>query len=99
MKEGAQPICLRPYKYGVLQKNVIEKLTQELLDFGVIHCSHSPFSSLVVLVKKKDHSWRMCFDYRRLNSLTIKDKFPIPVIEEMLEKLHGVVVFSKLDLG
>lgn len=98
LKDGSQPTCLRPYRYGALQKDVIEKLTQELLDAGVIQCSHSPFSTPVVLVRKKDNSWRMCIDYRGLNSITVKDKFPIPVIEEFLEELHGASVFTKLDL-
>ena len=81
-----------------MQKHIIEQLTQEGLDSRVIQPSHSPFSSLVVLVRKKDYSWGMCIDYRGLNNLTVKDKFPIPIIEELLEELHGASVFSKLDL-
>lgn len=95
---GAQPVNMRPYRHKPEHKIEIEEQIKEMLRIGVIQRSHSPFSSPVILVKKKDGTWRLCIDYRQLNAMTVVSKFPVPVIEELLDELHGARWFSKLNL-
>ncbi|XP_026458919.1 uncharacterized protein LOC113359517 [Papaver somniferum] len=98
LKPHSKPANLRSYRCPYIQKSVVEHLVKEMLNSGIIQPSHSPFASPILLVKKKDNSWSFCVDYRKLNNLTIKDKFPIPIIDELLDELHGSHFFTKIDL-
>ncbi|CAJ2665277.1 unnamed protein product [Trifolium pratense] len=95
---AAPPVNIKPYRYPHYQKEAMTTIILDMLKEGLIQPSNSPYSSLVLLVKKKDGSWRFCVDYRALNTITIKDRFPIPTIDELIDELHGSVVFSKIDL-
>jgi hypothetical protein len=76
----------------------MENIITDLVESKEIQESESPYASLAVMVRKKDGSWRLCVDYRELNSQTVKNKFPMPIIEDLLDELHGARIFSKLDL-
>ena len=88
------PVNIRPYRHPPSQKDAIEHMVKELLESGVIRSSESSFSSPIIMVKKKDGSWRMCVDYRKLNKHTVKDKFLIPMIEELIESFLVRFLFS-----
>jgi hypothetical protein len=95
---GSLPPNVLPYCYPFSQNNENEKNFQELLDVSVICPNTIPYSSMVVMVLKKKGTWRMCPDFRTLNKLTIKEKFPIPVIDDLLDELSGAQYFTKIDL-
>jgi hypothetical protein len=78
--------------------NEVERQIDEVLTSGVIRPSQSNFASPLIMVKNKYHTWSPCVDYGHLNALTIKSKYPLPVIDELLDELHGASFFSKLDL-
>lgn len=90
---GAEPPQLRPYRLPHYQKTEMENQVKELLENNIIRPSQSPFASPAILVKKKDKSFRLCIDFRKVNSITVKNKFPIPIIEDLLDELHGAKVF------
>jgi hypothetical protein len=91
-------VAVRLYRYAHLQKDELERQCNEMLRQGIIRHSTPAFSSPALLICKPDGSWHFCVDYRALNDTTIKDKFPIPVVEELLDELCGAKYFTKLDL-
>jgi hypothetical protein len=91
-------VSVRPYHVAPELKDEIERQVKELLEQGVIAPSNSAFGSPVLLVKKEETAWRLVVDYRQLNALTVKGKYPLPVIDELLDELAGASWFSKLDL-
>nr|GFA91610.1 retrotransposon protein, putative, Ty3-gypsy subclass [Tanacetum cinerariifolium] len=95
---GAAPVARAPYRLAPSEiKELAEKL-QELTDKGFIRPSSSPWGALVLYVKKKDGSFWMCIDYRELNKLTVKNRYPLPRIDNLFDQLQGSSVYSKIDL-
>jgi len=97
--ENGKPIKSRPYRIPYAQQEAVDKMIDEMLVNKIISKSTSPWSSPVVIVKKKDGSDRFCVDYRKLNKITIRDNYPIPLIEETLDSLNGSLYFSTIDLA
>jgi hypothetical protein len=98
LQPGTAPISKRPYRMPPAELAELKKQLQELLDKGFIRPSTSPWGCPALFVKKKDKSLRLCVDYRPLNAVTIKNKYPLPRIDVLFDPLVGAKVFSKIDL-
>ena len=98
-EEGAKPPSRPPYRLGPAEQDEMEEQVKDLLAQGFIRPSASPYGAPILFVPKKDGRWRMCIDYRALNKHTIKDQFPLPCIDSLLERLGQATVFTKLDLA
>nr|ABA91307.1 retrotransposon protein, putative, Ty3-gypsy subclass [Oryza sativa Japonica Group] len=95
---GTAPISKRPYRMPVNELEELKKQIRELQEKGFVRPSSSPWGAPVLFVKKKDGSMRMCVDYRSLNEVTIKNKYPLPRIDDLFDQLKGAKMFSKIDL-
>ncbi|GJW64245.1 putative reverse transcriptase domain-containing protein [Tanacetum coccineum] len=95
---GAAPVARAPYRLAPSEMRELSVQLQELLEKGFIHPSSSPWGAPVLFVKKKDGSFRMCIDYRELNKLTVKNRYPLPRINDLFDQLQGSSVYSKIDL-
>lgn len=93
------PIHYRPYKLSIDEKSRVREIVSDLLDKGVIRESQSPYASPIILVKKRDGKDRMCVDYRALNAITVKDRFPLPLIDDHIDRLGKSKYFSSLDMA
>ncbi|GJU11073.1 putative reverse transcriptase domain-containing protein [Tanacetum coccineum] len=92
------PVAREPYRLALLEMQELFDQLQELLDRGFIRPSTSPWGAPVLFFKKKDRSFRMCIDYRELNKLTVKNRYPLPRINDLFDQLQGSSVYSKIDL-
>jgi hypothetical protein len=95
---GAGPVAKSPYRMSSDELDELKKQLKKLLEQGFVRPSASPWGSLVLFMEKKDGTERMCIDYRTLNSMTIKNKYPLPRIEDLLDRLKKAKFFSKIDL-
>ncbi|CAH9147980.1 unnamed protein product [Cuscuta epithymum] len=98
VEPGTKPISIPLYRMAPAELNELKTQLLELLDNGFIRPSHSPWGAPVLFVKKKDGTLRMCIDYRQLNKVTIKNRYPLPRIDDLFDQLRGATVFSKIDL-
>ncbi|GJU29437.1 hypothetical protein Tco_1173026 [Tanacetum coccineum] len=96
---GVTPVVKSSYRLAPLEMQELFVQLQELQDKGFIRPSHSPWGAPVLFVKKKDGSLRMCIDYRELNKLTIKNRYPLPRIDDLFDQLQGSRYFSKMIFG
>jgi len=95
---GTTPISKAPYRMAPTELAKLKKQLHELLDKGLIRPSVSPWGAPVLFVKKKDGSLRLCIDYRELNRVWVKNKYPLPCIDDLFNQLARAVVFSKINL-
>ncbi|GJZ36253.1 putative reverse transcriptase domain-containing protein [Tanacetum coccineum] len=95
---GAAPVARAPYRLAPSEMKELSEQLQELSNKGFIRPSSSPWGAPVLFVKKKDGSFRMCIDYRELNKLTVKNRYPLPRIDDLFDQLQGSSIYSKIDL-
>nr|GFA74986.1 retrotransposable element Tf2 [Tanacetum cinerariifolium] len=95
---GAQPISKAPYKMAPVELKELKDQLQELLERGFIRPSVSPWGAPVLFVKKKDGSMRLCINYRELNRITVRNRYPLPRVDDLFDQLQGAKFFSKIDL-
>ena len=98
LKDGAKPVTRAPYRMSSVELAELKKQLDDLIAHGFIVPSKSPYGAPILFVRKKDGTTRMCMDYRALNDQTVKNSYPLPRVEDLLDQLQGAKVFSKIDL-
>ena len=99
MTLGMTPSHKTPYWLSVVELDELKRQIDTLLEQGWIRPSSSPYGAPVLFIPKKDGKWRLCMDYRALNKITVKNRYPLPKVEELMDRLHGARYFTKLDLS
>lgn len=94
----SKPVCQRPYRMSESEKAITREITDDLLKNGIIRNSNSAYASPALLVDKSSGTKRLCVDYRQLNKITVKEKYPMPMIEDLIDRLHGCKFYTSLDL-
>ncbi|KAG8503442.1 hypothetical protein CXB51_001599 [Gossypium anomalum] len=95
---GMAPISITPYRMALIKLKELKVQLQDLTNKGFARPSYLLWGALILFVKKKDRSMRLCIDYRQLNNVTVKNKYPLPRIDDLFDQLKGAIVFSKIDL-
>ena len=95
---NTSPISMTPHRMTLVELQELKVQLQELLDKGFIRPSTSQWGAPVLFVKKKDKTLRLCIDYRQLNRVTIKNRYPLPRIDDLFDQLRGARVYSKINL-
>jgi hypothetical protein len=95
---GAAPVSKAPYRMSTPEMKELQLYLEELIKKGYIHLSMSPWGAPVLFVKKKDGTLRLCIDFRQLNKVTVKNKYPLPRIDDLFDQLKGAKIFFKIDL-
>ena len=98
LEPGTKPISIPPYRMAPTELKELKDQLQDLLSKGLIRPTISPWGAPILFVKKKDGTMRMCIDYRQLNKVTVKNKYPLSRIDDLFDQLHGASLFSKIDL-
>jgi hypothetical protein len=98
LKPGVEPISKTPYRMTMLELCELQMQLKELLELGLIRPSVSPWGARIIFVKKKDGSLWLCIDYRDLNHATVKNRYPMPQIDNLFDQMKGATIFAKIDL-
>jgi hypothetical protein len=98
LKLGTELIARTPYQMSTPELQELKMQLKDLLDLRLIRPSVSPWGAPVIFIQKKDRSWRLCIDYRQLNKATIKNQYPLSIIDDLFDQMKGATVFSKIDL-
>ena len=98
LSRDAKPVAIPPYRFSLPELAQLKNQLDEMLELGFIRPSISPWAAPILFKKKKDESLRLCINYHGLNQVTIKNRYVIPMMDDLRDRIHGARLFSKIDL-